>query len=106
MGKHGGGGHGGGGKALGEGEPRAGGGERFKSQRLQIARRTHVPGIGDDETSFGMELAERCAFFGRGGHGEASGRWLGDCLWTSAMCRMDRQPQNPAFSATIKSPMK
>src|SRR5262249_32032833 len=40
-----------------------------------------------------MELAERCTLFGRGRHVELSGRWLGDCLWTSAMCRMDRVPR-------------
>jgi len=74
--KHRGAGHGAVGKPLREGEPRAGGGERFKSQPLQIARRTHVPGIGDDETSFGMELAERLRVF--------RPRWAWGSLWAMA----------------------
>src|SRR5215510_9926699 len=68
------------GETLREGEARAGRGERLESETLQIARRAHVPGVGDDEASLRVELAERCALFGGRGHGGASLRsaeWIG-----------------------------
>src|SRR5262249_39431904 len=53
-----------------------------------------------------MELAEHCALFGRGRHVELSGRWLGDCLLTSAMCRMDRVPRFRPFASVSEKPRK
>src|SRR5207247_6568784 len=72
MGEHHRAGHGAVGEALCESEARAGRGERLESETLQIARRAHVPGVGDDEASLRVELAERCALFGGRGHGGAS----------------------------------
>src|SRR5215831_277157 len=86
--------HGAVGAALGESEARAGRGQRLESETLQIARRAHVPGVGDDEASLRVELEERRALFGGRGHGGASfaigGVGEGDCLESSALCRMDR----------------
>src|SRR5262245_55683196 len=53
-----------------------------------------------------MELAEHCALFGRGRHVELSGRWLGDCLLTSAMCRMDGVPRFRPFASVSEKPRK
>src|SRR5262249_3253958 len=66
-------------EALREGEARAGRGERLESETLQIARRAHVPGVGDDEASLRVEFWARWAVFGGGGHGEpllGSGEWV------------------------------
>src|SRR5262249_23500174 len=53
--------------------------------------------VGAGEAPWAGELGERCAFFGGRGHGGASLRSAGvdrgDCLETSALCRMDRAPR-------------
>src|SRR4029077_6890617 len=67
---------------------------------LQIARRAHVPGIGDDEASLRVELAERCAFFGGAGHERGAFSELGRAI----ACGLRRWTGQGVFSADCTMP--
>src|SRR5215831_9931198 len=54
------------------GKSRAGGGEGFKAQVLQVARGADVPWVGNSEASLLVQAPKGGALFGRRWHGVAS----------------------------------